>query len=472
MTDASKRRYSEIQLLAALCRDDLLTFAQKAFEIVYPGKNFLLNWHHKAIAFELQQVIDGATRYLIINQPPRSLKSFFISVVLPAFMLGKNPAFTITCVSYSQDLSSTHATDFRKLVQSEWYRKLFNVPTPAKNTESEYKTPAGGFRYATSITGTFTGRGGDLVIIDDPLNATEAHSKASRQKVIDWYSGNAATRHDDKHKGAFIVVMQRLHEDDLTGHLLEEGGWRRLSLPAIAPADLTIQLPHSKSHLWRQGTAMDEVREPLPILEVIKRRLGTYNFNAQYLQEPLPATGKMLKDHWLRYVDVLVVPQPGDQIIQSWDTAMKAGDDNDYSVCETFRVRNKNEYYLIDVFRDRLEFPALVKKVVDLAGRFRANAVLIEDRVSGTSLIQEAKHRGVQGVIGVEPSADKLSRVMTQTPKLEAGSLILPRSAPWLADFVGEYLAFPGRYDDQMDALSQFLEWQGKREHDVFEFDF
>jgi predicted phage terminase large subunit-like protein len=181
----------------------------------------------------------------------------------------------------------------------------------------------------------------------------------------------------------------------------------------------------------------------------------------------------MLKDHWLRLVDALPSPQPGDQIVQSWDTAMKAGEANDHSVCLTFRVRNKNEFYVFDVFRDRLEFPDLVRKVVELASRFLADAVLIEDRVSGTSLIQDAKHRGVQGVIGITPSADKLSRMMAQTPKLEAGSLILPTSAPWLADFKSEYLAFPaGQYDDQMDALSQFLEWQGKRGNDPFEWDF
>jgi predicted phage terminase large subunit-like protein len=151
---------------------------------------------------------------------------------------------------------------------------------------------------------------------------------------------------------------------------------------------------------------------------------------------------------------------------------MKAGEANDCSVCETFRVRNKNDYYLIDILRDRLEFPKLVKKVVELARKFQANSVLIEDRVSGTSLIQEAKRLGVQGVIGISPSTDKQSRMMGQTPKVEARSLILPESASWRGDFLPEYLSFPyGRYDDQIDALSQFLEWQGKRENDLFEWD-
>jgi predicted phage terminase large subunit-like protein len=345
------------------------------------------------------------------------------------------------------------------------------VPPPVKSTESEYQTAAGGFRYATSITGTLTGRGGDLIIIDDPLNASEAYSKASRQKVLDWFTGTALSRLDDKRTGAMIVVMQRLHQDDLTGYLLLQGGWKHLSFPAIAPADRKIELRHSKTYDWCKGSALEEAREPLSLLDKFKQQFGTYNFNAQYLQEPLPQTGNMLKADWLRYGDDVLAPQPGDQIVQSWDTAMKAGDANDYSVCETFRVRNKNEYYLVDVFRDRLIFPELVRKMVELAGRFHADAVLIEDRVSGTSLIQDVRHRGVQRVIGIEPWSDKLSRMMAQTPKLEAGSLILPTTAPWLADFIGEYLAFPGRYDDQIDSLAQFLEWQGKRERDVFEWD-
>jgi predicted phage terminase large subunit-like protein len=467
------RGSSEARLLLALCREELFPFARKCFEIIYPGRQFITNWHHKAITFALHELIAGKNRNLIINVPPRSLKSFLVSVVLPAFLLGRNPAFKIICVSYSQDLATTLATDFRKIVDSEWYQRVFSVAPPMKNAESEYQTAAGGFRYATSVTGTFTGRGGDLIIIDDPLNANEAYSKPSRQRVIDWFTGSAVSRLDDKRTGAMILVMQRLHQDDLTGFLLEQGGWRHLKLPAIAPADRSFRLRGVRTHFWREGTVLEEPREPLPILARLKQQLGTYAFDAQYLQEPLPPTGNMLKDHWLRYVDVLPAPQLGDQIVQSWDTAMKAGDSNDYSVCETFRVRNKNEYYLIDVFRNRLEFPELVRKVRELAHRYKADATLIEDRVSGTSLIQESRRSGLQRVVGIEPTGDKESRMMTQTAKLEQGSLILPRSAPWLSDFLVEYLAFQyGKYDDQIDALSQFLEWQGNREHDIFEWEF
>jgi predicted phage terminase large subunit-like protein len=465
--------YSRPRLVSALCRKDFLSFAAKCFGHIYPGKELVRNWHHEAIAYQLMRIIEGKTTNLIINVPPRSLKSFFVSVVFPAYLLGIRPSFRIVCASYSQDLSIPLAVEFRKIVESDWYKKLFNVAPPIKNTDAEYHTAVGGTRYTTSVGGTLTGRGGDLIIIDDPLNGIEAYSKPAREKVIGWFTGTAGSRLDDKRTGAIIVVMQRLHQDDLTDFLVQQGGWDQLKLPAVAPADLDIEIGWRKAHHWKGGTALEEVREPLPVLARLKRQFGLYAFNAQYLQEPLPPTGNMLKDHWLRYVDVLPSPQSGDQIVQSWDTAMKASDANDYSVCETFRVRNKNEFYLIDVFRDRIEFPDLVRKVVELSSRFLANAILIEDRVSGTSLIQEAKRRGVQSVMGIAPSSDKLSRMMAQTPKLEAGSLILPRSAPWQADFKSEYLGFPsGQYDDQMDALSQFLEWRGKRENDIFNFDF
>jgi predicted phage terminase large subunit-like protein len=201
--------------------------------------------------------------------------------------------------------------------------------------------------------------------------------------------------------------------------------------------------------------------------------MGNDTFNAQYLQAPVPETGNMLKREWLRKYDVLPTRQEGDQIVQSWDTAMKATETSNYSVCLTFLVRNKNEYYLVDSYRERLEFPELAKLVVAHARKWRASAILIEDKVSGTSLIQTVKRTGLQGVIPVKPSTDKASRMYGQTPKLEAGSLFPPKLASWLADFLTEYLAFPkGRHDDQIDALSQFLEWRGNRENDVFDFDF
>ena len=267
--------------------------------------------------------------------------------------------------------------------------------------------------------------------------------------------------------------MQRLHQDDLTGHLMEKGGWDQLVLPAIAPRDMIIPIGHGTYH-WRAGEPLQK-REPLEVLEDLKRQLGAPTFNAHYLQEPIPEAGNLLKLEWLKWCGLLPVRQPGDQIVQSWDTALKATATSNYSVGLTFLVRNTNEYYLIDVFRKKLNFPDLCMAVEAQAKQHTPNAILIEEHASGTPLIDECKLRKrMSNIIGWRPTTDKRTRMNGETPKLEAGSLTLPKSAPWLDDFLVEYLAFPSaKYDDQMDALSQFLNWRTTAEtRTTFSFDF
>ena len=457
----------------AILRNNFQAFAQKSFVELNPGATWAHNWHIDAICHHLDQVRAGQITRLLVNMPPRSLKSHIGSIAFPAYCLGRTPAVKFICASYSQDLAVKHASDFRRVMDSDWYRRVFSHGTLFKNSENEVQTIEGGFRFATSVGGTLTGRGGDIIIIDDPLSAVDSYSKAGRERVNAWFSNTLLSRLDDKKTGAIIVIMQRLHPDDLTGHLLEEGSWQLVCLPAIAPEDQEIPIAHGQAHIWRKGEILHPAREPATILEQIKRQLGADTFNAQYLQAPLPDTGNLLRRSWLQTYDMAPIKQPGDLIVQSWDTAMKATDTSDYSVCLTFLVRNKNQYYLIDVYRDRPEFPELAKLVPSHANKVQADAILIEDSASGTSLIQTVRKAGLQGVIAIKPTTDKATRMYGQTPKLEAGSLFIPKSAPWLADFLAEYLAFPkGRHDDQVDCLSQFLIWRTNQEDNYFSFDF
>jgi hypothetical protein len=238
----------------AILRQDFLAFVQAAFALLFPNELFSREWFHEAIAIVLAGISDKTGIRQIINAPPRSLKSFLVSVAWVAFILGHKPNFKIVCASYSQDLANHLAADCRRLMESSWYRGLF--PTRlAKSTEEELVTTEGGFRLARSVGGTLTGLGGQVLIIDDPLNANDALSDTNRTSVNGWFTRTLYTRLNNKALGTVIVVMQRLHQDDLTGHLIEKGGWELLVLPAIAPSDMSIPI-------W-QGSFLRRAGEPL-----------------------------------------------------------------------------------------------------------------------------------------------------------------------------------------------------------------
>lgn len=276
---------------------------------------------------------------------------------------------------------------------------------------------------------------------------------------MEWYDSTLYSRLDSKENGRIILVMQRLHESDLVGHVLEKEGWMHLNLPAIAITDESIPLTHGRYHSRRTGDVLHPAQESRETLAEIRSTIGTSAFEAQYQQQPAPEQGGLLHWEWFRTYDVLPQESSG-LIVQSWDTASKAGELNDYSVCTTWRAVGKN-YYLIDVFRQRLEYPALRHAYMTLAQRYRPWMILVEDAGTGTSLVQEAR-RGDLGPIKmprpVKQDTDKIVRAAGQTGVLESGRVHVPRNAPWLDAFRNEVVAFPGgRHDDQVDSMIQFL---------------
>lgn len=210
------------QLYEAILRRDFASFVGKAATSLVQG-DLAWNWHLDAICHALEQVRLGKTRRLIINLPPRSLKSVIASVAFPAFVLGHQPSKRIICVSYAQDLATKHSNDFRALIGTGWYRRLFPQTRPSvrKNTEAEIQTTANGMRLATSIGGTLTGRGGSLIIIDDPIKPADALSTSTREACNKWYSNTLLSRLDNKVEGAVVIVMQRVHMDDLVGYVTQ-----------------------------------------------------------------------------------------------------------------------------------------------------------------------------------------------------------------------------------------------------------
>jgi predicted phage terminase large subunit-like protein len=290
------------------------------------------------------------------------------------------------------------------------------------------------------------------------MKPAEAMSDTKRAAVQEWYDGTLYSRLDDRTRGVIILVMQRLHLDDLVGHVLGKEDWAHLDLPAIALAPQRIRIADDEEHERAVGEVLHPAREPLAELERLRATLGSHAFEAQYQQQPVPTDGALIKWRWFRTYGQPLGRQAGDQVIQSWDTANKAGERNDYSVCTTWLIRGE-AYHLLDLHRERLEFPDLKRRAVALRQRYEADAVLIEDRGSGTQLIQVLLEEGLHA-IAIAPETDKATRLYAQSMHIEAGRVLLPAEAPWLAEFQTELLRFPqSQHDDQVDSLSQFLAW-------------
>ena len=457
-------------------RNDFYTFMQRAFLELNPRSSFLHSWHIELIAAKLEACRRGEITRLIVNVPPRSLKSHAAAVAFPAFILGHNPCAQIICASYGQDLASKHSSDCRTLMNSEWYCNVF--PTrlaPQKQSAQEFMTTQNGFRMATSVGGMLTGRGADVIIIDDPLKPDEALSETQRNAVNQWYDNTLYSRSNDKRKDVIVIIMQRLHGDDLVGHVLEQEEWDLVRLPAIAEED-EAHIIRSPYRTWtarrKAGDALHPEREPLHVLERLRRTLGEYNFAGQYQQSPAPQGGGMVKFEWFKHYELGDQPAKFDMVIQSWDTANKSTELSDFSVCTTWALKNK-KLYLLHVLRKRMDYPDLKRAVREQSERFQPTIILIEDKASGTQLIQELVRDGLHGITRYEPTMDKIMRMHSVTSTVENGFVYLPTESDWLGAYVEELTTFPsGKYDDQADSTSQALDWikQGTQVYGVLDY--
>jgi predicted phage terminase large subunit-like protein len=327
----------------------------------------------------------------------------------------------------------------------------------------DVETTMAGFRKATSIGAALTGLGGHLFIIDDPIKAVDAQSDALRNSVNDWFSSTLLSRLDNKATGAIIVVMQRVHLDDLTGHVLEKGGdWTVLNLPAIADVDEQVPIGDGLFHLRCAGEALHPEYESVAILEGLRKEMGSDDFAAQYQQSPVPPGGAMIKSEWIRYYETLPERTYGTKIIQSWDTAAKDGAHNDWSVCTTWMI-HEGVYYLLDLTRGRYEYPRLRETAIALAKRHKPHVILIENASTGIALEQEMRKAMIAPVQLIKPEHNKQGRLYVQEYKFESGRVQFPKNAPFLPELLRELLAFPmSRTDDQVDSISQALAYEPK----------
>ena len=345
--------------LDALLRTRLAAFTRKAFAAVDPGTPYLHNWHVDLIAEYLEACTRREIKRLVINIPPRYAKSNTVTVAWPAWLMGRNPAERILATSYAHKLALKHSRDCRLVMAADWYQRVFPGTRITEDKQEKYVTTLRGHRQAVSVGASAIGEGGDFLIVDDPTSATEAASDVMRQAANDWFDQSFATRLNDKINGVIVVVMQRLHAQDLTGHLLAKGGWEHLKLPALAECKTVIDFGRVK--ITREdGEPLHPAREDTEALARQKVALGSYAFAGQYQQRPAPAEGGVFKLGWFPRYDA---PQLAyTRIVQSWDTAYKPGQENDPSACLTFG-EHANGYDLLHATAERMEYPDLKARV-------------------------------------------------------------------------------------------------------------
>ena len=413
--------------------------------------DMLDNWHQAKICKALQRVYTGRTNRLIINVPPRSGKTEVAVKAFIAWAMGLSPDSEFIHASYSKRLATANAYDIRAMMQHEAYKLVFpwlKLQDDSK-AKDEFRTTAGGIVYATGAEGTITGYGaskmrdsfGGAIIIDDPHKAGEATSPVMRQSVIDWYQSTIQSRLN-KPDGPIIIIMQRLHEEDLSGWLLNGGSgekWEHLVIPAR---------DESGQSFWPEQFPP----EMLDRLELT----SPYVFAGQYMQRPAPLGGGIFKDEWWRFFDAM--PPLKHRSIYA-DTAQKTKEQNDYSVLQCWGVTQDNQMVMLDMARGKWEAPELETmarafwaKHLGVPNKGPLRAFKVEDKVSGTGLIQKLKREGIP-IVPIQRNVDKVTRAFDAAPYIQSGNVYLMRSTPHLADFLAESAVFPnGSHDDMIDA--------------------
>ncbi|NCB49383.1 MAG: hypothetical protein EOM53_01700 [Alphaproteobacteria bacterium] len=461
---------NEQQMLYAMLRDDFKLFTIKVFNEVSGGAEYKDNWHIDVICEAIMDMMEGKNNRLIVNIPPRNMKSIIGSIALPAFLLGHNPKTKIICVSYADDLSTKFANDCRNILQSYWFKEMFPATrlSQSRKSISDFETTAGGGRFATSIGGVLTGRGADWIIIDDPLKPAEAMSDTQREKVNEWYKSTLYSRLDDKETGKIILIMQRLHQNDLTRYLLgHSNNFRHIKLPAIAEYDEAWKIFRRSSQkvkiFTRQcGEALHPARESIDVLLETQRTISDYAYAGQYQQAPVPLEGGIIKRNWFHTYENLPILR---EIIISWDLASKTGTSNSYSAGIILGI-GKDKIYQLDCIKFRAEFPELVQEVIDINQQMKDKykvsvTTLIEDASAGTQVIQYIKNGRHFTPVEIRPNQDKKVRLEGVSAYIKDGTILFPNErGPWWDDFADELTTFPNStFSDQCDAFSQGLEY-------------
>ena len=421
-------------------KNNLIDFAR----LTHPS--YAANWHHHLLAEKLQGIVSGKLKRLMISMPPRHGKTELASIRFGPWYLGHNPTHKVVQATYAAEFAEENAKYSRNIVATPEFKNVFGFGLASDSKAvSRWQTDKGGTYYAVGVGGPLTGKGANCLIIDDPhKNRAEAESPVMRKNVLDWFKSTAYTRLEKN--GSVIVIMTRWHEGDLVGSLLKSNEkWDYISLPAIAEEDEKYR---------RQGDPLWSSKFDLAALNNIRETIGSREWISLYQQRPSAAEGEIFKREWWKFYRAVPIFE---KIVHSWDTAFKKGLENDFSVCTVWGVA-QNGYYLLYRWKKRVEFPELKRTVVSLFHQIPGHEILIEDKASGQSLVQELQRETKLPIIPYKIDGDKVARAYAVTPIIESGNVYLPEEADWLLDYIDTLAAFPNAiHDDDVDSTTQAL---------------
>ena len=462
----------------------LIEFSKQAWQVIEPGTPFVDGWHLHAIADHLEAVLAGEIKDLIINMPPRHCKSIAVAVMWPVWSWIAEPSLRWLFASYAGSLSIRDSLKCRRLIQSPWFQERWGDKFELvgdQNAKQLFENSESGYRYATSVGASTTGHGGDVLCVDDPHNSLEAQSDAVRESTIEWWAQAMSTRLNNPRTGRRVVVMQRLHEADLTGHLLKEGGWDHLCLPARYEETRKATSIGWRDPRTKEGDLLWPAHFDEASLSKLELQLGDYGTAGQLQQRPAPKGGAIvqIKDFrlWSRKVPL---PQI-EFIVQSYDTAFTERTDGDPTACTVWGVIQVTKHgdraaLLLDAWTEHLGYPDLRERVIkDWNAKYggsdkdplnkprKPDLILVEQKGSGQSLLQDLQAANVYAR-GYNPGkADKISRVHLVMPLLEAGCFYLMESSKnpgeavtWAKELLDQLERFPfAEHDDLVDTVSQ-----------------
>ena len=462
----------------------LYEFVKQSWHVVEPGVPFMESWHIEEICEHLEAVSAGEIHRLLINIPPRHSKSTIVSVMWPAWEWITDPAQKFLCASYSGTLSTRDNLKTRRLLQSPWYQErwghMFKFAGD-QNAKQRFENDKTGYRLATSVGGTATGEGGSRLILDDPHGAQAAQSEAMRESDLEWFDMVWSTRLNNPKTDAMVTVMQRLHERDISGHILSDiKGWEHICIPAEWDGKHRKTILGAYDPRKVKGELICPDRFGDKEITMLKQLLGEYGTAGQLQQDPAPVSGGILKTKYFGLWSADDGLPPFEYILQSYDCAFTektTGDPTACTVWAMFTHKGERNAMLIDAWDEHLSYPDLrAKAIKDWTTEYggmskesphsrarRPDRILVEAKASGQSLLQDLRLAKVPAV-GYNPGkADKISRAHQAAPTLELGLLWIPESkknrgqpVSWAAAFLKQLAKFPvAEHDDYVDTFTQ-----------------